>query len=155
MIICASDTGVTNQSYALLDCSNNKVKLLQVETFTPTSVYFEDKLLDTFYYLSTLFTNYNIDVLVYEDTQPANNTKNLNRIIGVLLLQASKFNINKIIGKSATNVKKLVSKTGKATKEQIAFDVSKLLCIDNKFKTNHDSDAIAVGLAYLIDNKLI
>ena len=155
MIICSVDTGSQNQSYSILSCSDNKVKLLQVETFTPKSIYFEDKLLDTYNYLFNLFTKYSIEVLVYEDTQPANNTKNLNRIIGVLLLQASVFRIPKIIAKSATNVKKLVSLSGKASKEQIAFDVSRLLDIDNNFKTNHDSDAIAVGLAYLLDNKLI
>ena len=154
VIICSVDTGKNNQSYAILEYCDNRVKVLQVETFIPKSIYFEDKLLDTYNYLNNLFNKYGIEVLVYEDTQPINNAKDLNRVIGVLLLQASVFRIPKIIGKSATNVKKIISKSGTASKEQVAFNVSKLVGI-NKFKTNHDSDAIAVGLAYLIDNKLI
>lgn len=55
---------------------------------------------------------------------------------------------------SPTTIKKLCTGSGRATKEEVALSIDSY-CSHNDFETDDESDAVAVGIAWLIDNGYI
>lgn len=84
-------------------------------------------------------------------------TQALFRVVGVSDLYAYKHGHTKVIELSPTTVKKIIAGTGKAEKEEVENAVRSLLNLPDSysFKSNDESDAVAVGLAYYLQEKKI
>ncbi len=84
-------------------------------------------------------------------------TQALFKVVGVSDLYAH-MRMDKVISEiPVTTVKKAVTGSGKATKDEVADAVRKILRLDKPdfFATDDESDACAVGLAYMYEHKLI
>lgn len=84
-------------------------------------------------------------------------TQALFSVVGASELALSNLEYNDVKELPPTTVKKLVTGDGKAIKTEVERCVRKLLRIDRTdyFKTDDESDACAVVLAYLIKTKVI
>jgi crossover junction endodeoxyribonuclease RuvC len=84
----------------------------------------------------------------------ANTTQTLFKVVGVSDFILRDYGIVEI---SPTSVKKLVTGDGKADKQAVEDAVRKIMQIDDSyiFESDDASDAVAVVLAYLIENGLI
>jgi crossover junction endodeoxyribonuclease RuvC len=71
------------------------------------------------------------------------------RVVGVSDLALAKEGYTKIVDLSPTTVKKAVAGNGKADKKQVAQAVETFIG-EYQFKNDDESDAVAVALAYLI-----
>lgn len=60
-----------------------------------------------------------------------------------------------VVEMSPTTVKKLVSGTGKASKENVADSVRGFIPVKIEFATDDESDALAVAIAYLIEKGVL
>jgi crossover junction endodeoxyribonuclease RuvC len=76
-------------------------------------------------------------------------TQALFSVVGVTEVILYKHGFDKIEEIAPTTVKKLVAGSGKADKEEVAVNARKYLKTEVDFKTNDESDAVAVILAYL------
>lgn len=87
----------------------------------------------------------------------ATTTQALFKVVGVSDLYAQ-MRMDKVIAEiPPTTVKKAVTGSGKATKDEVAGAVIHILRIDDPyfFGTDDESDAAAVALAYMYDRQLI
>lgn len=75
------------------------------------------------------------------------------RVVGVSDLALAKEGYTKIAELPPTTVKKLVAGNGKATKPEVAQAVDTYVGVQD-YKTDDESDAVAVALAYLIQEGL-
>lgn len=78
-------------------------------------------------------------------------TQALFKVVGISDLYAHMRTEKEIAELSPTTVKKVVTGSGKATKQDVEKAVKKILRIDKPdfFATDDESDAVAVGLAYM------
>lgn len=76
------------------------------------------------------------------------------RVVGVSDLSLAKEGYTRIVDIAPTSVKKAVTGNGKASKEEVAEAVEAYVGKQD-YATNDESDAVAVGLAYAIQYKLI
>lgn len=76
-------------------------------------------------------------------------TQVLFRVVGISDLALAKEGYTRIVDIAPTTVKKWVAGSGKASKEEVAQAVIKIIG-DYDFATDDESDAVAVALAYLI-----
>jgi crossover junction endodeoxyribonuclease RuvC len=82
-------------------------------------------------------------------SQHAMTTQVIFRVVGVSDLALAKEGYTKIVDLSPTTVKKAVAGNGKADKKQVAQAVETFIG-EYQFKNDDESDAVAVALAYLI-----
>ena len=78
-------------------------------------------------------------------------TQALSKVVGIADLVAWKTSHAIYWELSPTTVKKAISNSGKADKLQVAADLEYFIG-RTSFQTNDESDAVAVGLAWLIQN---
>lgn len=82
-------------------------------------------------------------------------TQTIFRVVGVSDLMLAKEGYVKVVEIAPTTVKKLVCGNGKATKDDVKNAVRNLVASAPRFKTDDESDAVAVALAYALQQKLI
>lgn len=84
-------------------------------------------------------------------------TQALFKTVGVSDVVAYEFGHKQIAEIAPTSVKKAVTGSGKASKDEVADAVTRILRIDQAdfFATDDESDAAAVGIAYYIEKGLI
>jgi crossover junction endodeoxyribonuclease RuvC len=110
--------------------------------------------------LADVIEDFTPDVIVRERgfSKFANETQALYRVVGVseYILESLDRGLS---GEYApTSVKKAVVGSGKASKTELARLLRDYLVKDQYdyvFGTNNESDAVAVGITYLLDNKII
>jgi crossover junction endodeoxyribonuclease RuvC len=100
------------------------------------------------------------DVITREVWPPSRSYAQNNKIHGswsAVERALSRYNYEVDAHLTPSNVKKLVTGNGAAKKPEVADSVRKLLGLaeDYEFKTDDHSDACAIGLAYLIREKII
>ncbi|MBW4600949.1 MAG: crossover junction endodeoxyribonuclease RuvC [Calothrix sp. FI2-JRJ7] len=154
MKILAIDTGYSNLGYTIYDI--NQKQLILVETFTTSKdKNFEQKLVSIFGFFRNLIVEHKPNILVYENPIMSNATgAKIQNAIGLLLYLAA-FNKMKVVSYSATEIKKVVTGSGKADKQQIMDNVASRFYISYNFTSDHASDSAAVCLTYLIKNNLL
>ena len=150
MIYLGVDPGFVNIGYFILNSHNQEVTY---GTVISKHSAFEDKLVNIYNNFTELLTRYKVSVLIYE--QPIFNQKgttgqNINRAVGVVLLAAKQSNSNiQFHNYTAKQIKKSVTNTGTATKDEVDISVKKYFDLKTTFKTDHESDAGAVIITYL------
>lgn len=103
-----------------------------------------------------IILTYNIDVYVREKafSRFARETQALNKVVGIADLVAWQQSMAIFHEIAPTTVKKLLTGSGKADKETVAQALDRYLGAQ-VYKTDDESDAAAVGVAWLLQNNLL
>lgn len=165
--ILSMDLSMNCPSFAVLETVGDKVKILEV-----THVFNKNnkkshgqKLQEIADELARIILDHNLKDLdkihiVREKgfSRFAMTTQTLFRVVGVSdLMIYALLETGKIEEITPTSVKKLVTGDGKSSKEDVESGVRNHLIPEQKdfiFKTDDESDAVAVGISYVIKNGL-
>lgn len=101
-------------------------------------------------YLKNIIETCNVNALVYE--KPYMNGRGdvgakVTNVVGILLLLCAMFNLRDY-DYTAKQVKKAISGDGEAGKQKVDDSVCQFLNLKLEFKTDHESDAVAVGITH-------
>lgn len=152
MRILAIDVGIVNIGYALFDIAENKITYLSSGYLcTKHKKQTKERLHVIYNFFNDIIRGQEITTLIYE--QPIfNRGKNGADVVkaeGVLLLLAGINDMN-CYSYTAPNVKKTIAHFGKADKKQVEDAVCDYLNLKLNFTTDHESDAVAIGLTHFI-----
>jgi crossover junction endodeoxyribonuclease RuvC len=150
MIILGIDPGTRNMGYALLNFEKGKISLFEAGLIKITAGKLQEQIPQMLEAFEGIFLKHKIDEVAMEDIFYAHNPKTTIKlaqfrgaIMLMILQQFGKFNEY-----TALQVKKALTGNGKASKEQVAFMVKRLLYIKKKIKPLDITDAIAVAITH-------
>jgi crossover junction endodeoxyribonuclease RuvC len=148
-MLLAIDPGYKNMGYCVghLDTLN----VTTSGTIVTRNKTFPDQLLELYTNLSTLINTHKITTLVYEKPTYAVGHDTGNKVqqaIGILLCVSAYHDIRSITTYTPSEIKKLLTKDGKADKYAIQLAVLNQLP-NIQFKTHHESDAIGMYICYV------
>lgn len=113
--------------------------------------YFPDRLLRIGTTLSGLIDDYKITDVAYERPCVSGNVgANLNMVVGIVQYIAALHELH-VSAYTPASVKKVLTTKGKANKDEVEGGVRTLLNLSDDviFRTDHESDAVAVALTHL------
>jgi len=150
MIILGIDPGTRNMGYALLNFEKGKITLLEAGLIKITAGELQEQIPQMLEAFESIFLKHKIDEVAMEDIFYAHNPKTTIKlaqfrgaIMLMILQQFGDFNEY-----TALQVKKALTGNGKASKEQVAFMVKRLLNIKKEIKPLDITDAIAVAITH-------
>jgi len=150
MIILGIDPGTRNMGYALLNFEKGKISLLEAGLIKITVGELQEQIPQMLKAFEGIFLKHKIDEVAMEDIFYAHNPKTTIKlaqfrgaIMLMILQQFGEFNEY-----TALQVKKALTGNGKASKEQVAFMVKRLLNIKKEIKPLDITDAIAVAITH-------
>ena len=156
--ILGVDPGIGITGFGILDTNYRKTKLHAYGTIRPkTKDTTPKKLQYLFDEMNIIIKKFSPNIFAIEDAFYSKNIKSamtLGHARGALILSASKSGL-KIYEFAPRKVKLSVAGSGSASKEQISYMVSKILNLDEILKPADISDAIAVGLCFINQNKFL
>ena len=82
-------------------------------------------------------------------------TQTLFKVVGISDLVANHFGYDNVAEIAPTTVKKLVTGSGRAEKEEVAEGIRKYLYTPVNFSNTDESDACGVCIAYMIEKKML
>jgi crossover junction endodeoxyribonuclease RuvC len=152
MRILGVDPGLNVAGFCLLDKSNQKTTLKAYGTIkTNNKDSFPHRLKYLHEEIKSIMLKYKPDVLAIEDAFFSKNVKSamtLGHARGIIILTAAISNMN-VYEYAPRKVKSSVCGNGAASKEQVSYMVSKILKLDKELKPYDITDAIAVGLCFI------
>ncbi len=97
-----------------------------------------------------------IDIFVRERafSRFPHETQTLHKVVGVADLAAWRYSSDIFQELAPTTIKKLLTGNGKATKEEVAGALTRYVG-QQHYATDDESDAVAVGVAWLLQQKLL
>ena len=150
MIILGIDPGTRNMGYALLNFEKGKISLFEAGLIKITAGELQEQIPQMLEAFEGIFLKHKIDEVAMEDIFYAHNPKTTIKlaqfrgaIVLMILQQFGEFNEY-----TALQVKKALTGNGKASKEQVAFMVKRLLNIKKEIKPLDITDAIAVAITH-------
>lgn len=150
MIILGIDPGTRSMGYALISLEKGKISLVEAGLIKIKADELQFQIPQMVEAFERIFKNHKIDEVAMEDIFYAHSPKTtikLAQFRGAIMLtilqQFGQFNEY-----TALQVKKALTGNGKATKEQVAFMVKKLLNIKKEIKPLDITDAIAVATTH-------
>ncbi len=150
MKILGIDPGTINCGYAIIEKLQGKTKLIEAGLVKMKSKILQEQIMELVEGLDLIFKNHEIDEVAVEDMFFAHNPKSVIKLAqfrGALslkiLLEFGNFNEY-----TPLQVKKAVTGKAKASKEQVAFMVKKILGIRQEIKPLDITDAIAIALTH-------
>ncbi|MFX4233348.1 crossover junction endodeoxyribonuclease RuvC [Aliarcobacter butzleri] len=150
MKILGIDPGTRNCGYAIVEKNGRDLKLIEAGLIKIKTKILQEQIVEMTEGLDLLFKNHKIDQVSIEDMFYAFNPKTVIKLaqfrgaISLKILQ--KFgNFSEY---TPLQVKQAVTGNGKATKEQVAFMVKRLLNVKKEIKPLDISDAIAIALTH-------
>jgi crossover junction endodeoxyribonuclease RuvC len=150
MVVLGIDPGTRNMGFCLLNLTCEKFTLIEagILKFKPGEL--KGQLIELTHGLDLIFSAHNVDEVAIEDIFYAHNPKTILKLAqfrGALSLK-----VLQVVGDYAEytplQVKKAVTGNGKATKEQVAFMVKRLLKIKKEIKPFDISDAMAIAITH-------
>ncbi len=152
MKILGIDPGTINCGYAVLEICENvkKPKLVEAGLIKMKSRILQEQILELVEGVDIILKNNKIDEVAIEDMFFAFNPKSVIKLAqfrGALSLKILQ-EIGNFSEYTPLQVKKAVVGNGKASKEQVAFMVKRLLGIKQEIKPLDITDAIAVSLTH-------
>jgi crossover junction endodeoxyribonuclease RuvC len=152
MRILSIDVGIVNIGYAIFDITDSKITYLSSGYLcTKHKKQTKERLNIIYTFFNNLIQSQNFETLIYE--QPIFNRgksgADVVKAEGVLLLLAGINNLN-CFSYTAPNVKKTIAHFGRADKQQVEDAVCEYLNLKLTFSTDHESDAVAIGLTHFI-----
>jgi len=150
--ILGIDPGTINCGYAVLELSENvnKPKLVEAGLIKMKSRILQEQILELVEGLDIILKNNKIDEVAIEDMFFAFNPKSVIKLAqfrGAMSLKILQ-EIGNFSEYTPLQVKKALVGNGKASKEQVAFMVKRLLGIKQEIKPLDITDAIAVSLTH-------
>lgn len=151
MNIIGIDPGSTNCGYAILKKEGSKTTLLEAGLIKIKQKELQHQIVELTEGLDTILKNNKIDQVAIEDIFYAYNPKTVLKLAqfrGALSLKILQEHGN-FHEYTPLQVKKAVTGKAKATKEQVAFMVKKILGIKQEIKPLDITDAIAVAMTHI------
>jgi len=150
MNILGIDPGSRNMGYCILGFDKGKYTLIEAGVLKIKQNEIQEQIIDIMEGMDMILSNNIIDQVAMEDIFFAYNPKSvlkLAQIRGALSLKILQ-EIGYFYEYSPLQVKKAITGNGKATKEQVAFMVKRLLNIKKDIKPLDISDAMAVAITH-------
>lgn len=165
-IILSMDLSLSGSAFSILELNNNYIiikELMFVNNKVSKMInkFHGEKLANIHDNLDDLLNRYNPTDIVREKgfSKFSLSTQAIFKAVGIVDFTLHQHGIKQKIDEIApTSVKKLVTGSGKSDKSQVEEYVRKYLFPtqkDIKFETDDLSDAVAVAIAYCIENKLL
>ena len=157
MNILGIDPGLGTTGYGVISNTNNNMQLVDFGTIkTSPKEALSKRLKIIFDEISLLINTYEPSVFSIEEIFYSNNVKSsllLGHARGVAIAAAATNNII-VYEYSAKKIKQSLTGNGNAHKEQVKFMVTNLLKLKDPPKSNDASDALAIAICYMLQNRL-
>ena len=159
MYILALDMSLNCSGYSVLEYNEDTHVLEIIEKGTinnkkiPSSL-LGKKLFNIEDCLTNLCNHYLFSCIVKEasfTTKRVMSSQRIHQVNGVLYLTMYKNGYNDIKEYSATTVKKHIAGSGKSEKQEVKDNLKYFVGVQD-YKTNDESDAVAVGITHLLQN---
>jgi len=150
MKILGIDPGSRNMGYCVLEHSGVKNSLIEAGLIKIKSNSLQEQIIDMVEALELVLKAHKIDQVAIEDIFFAYNPKSVIKLAqfrGALSLKVLQ-EVGYFYEYTPLQVKKALTGNGKATKEQVAFMVKRLLNIKKEIKPLDITDAIAVAITH-------
>ena len=150
MKILGIDPGTKNCGYAVIEKIGRDLKLIEAGLIKIKTTVLQEQIVEMTEGIDLIFKTYKIDEVSIEDMFYAFNPKTVIKLaqfrgaISLKILQ--KF--GNFAEYTPLQVKQAVTGNGKATKEQVAFMVKRLLGVKKEIKPLDITDAIAIALTH-------
>ena len=158
MRILGIDPGISITGFSIIDSTKNRITLLAYGTIRPKPMDSLPKRLNyLFEEVNKILDKFLPDVLAIEDAFYSNNVKSamiLGQARGSVILAASQSDLP-IYEFAPRKVKMSVCGNGAASKEQVSYMVTKILKLEKAPKPLDVSDAMAVGLCYINQSRIL
>ena len=152
------DPGLNNTGFGILDYKGSKIKVVAYGLITPP---INESIPNRLEYLNSHMNNlidkFNPMSMAIEDSFYSQNVKSailLGQARGVLLLSAASRGIPSMVY-APRKVKQSVTGSGSSSKTQVKYMVEKILKIDNDISSLDITDALAIGLCHINQNKYL
>jgi crossover junction endodeoxyribonuclease RuvC len=148
--ILGIDPGTRNCGYAIVEKNGNSVKLIEAGLIKIKTRILQEQIVEMTEGFDLIFDKHEIDQVSIEDMFYAFNPKTVIKLaqfrgaISLKILQ--KF--GNFAEYTPLQIKQAVTGNGKATKEQVAFMVKRLLGVKKEIKPLDITDAIAIALTH-------
>jgi len=150
MKILGIDPGTRVLGYCILDLSSTKYTLIEAGILKFKKNILKEQILEMSAGIDAIFDSHEIDEVAIEDIFYAHNPKTVLKL--AQFRGALSFKILLSVGNYAEytplQVKKAITGNGKATKEQVAFMVKRLLKIKKEIKPLDITDAMAIAITH-------
>ena len=150
MKILGIDPGTRNLGFCILDMGCEKFTLVEAGLLKFKSYILKEQILELVDGIDLILENNHVDEVAIEDIFFAHNPKTtlkLAQFRGALCLKVL-LEVGNYEEYTALQVKKAITGHGKATKEQVAFMVKRLLGLKKKIKPYDITDAMAVAITH-------
>jgi len=150
MIVLGIDPGTRNMGYCVLEVTCEKFSLIEAGVLKFKQDHLKVQLVELIKGLDMILSAHNIDEVAIEDIFYAHNPKTVLKLAqfrGALSLKII-LSIGNYFEYTPLQVKKAITGNGKATKEQVAFMVQRLLKIRKEIKPFDISDAMAIAITH-------
>ncbi len=150
------DPGSRNLGYSLIEYESKRSRLIEAGIIKIEPNELQVQLVDLMEGLDLIISKYSIDEVAIEDIFYAFNPKTVLKLAqfrGALSLKILQ-DIGYFYEYTPLQVKKAITGNGKASKEQVAFMVKRLLNIRKEIKPMDVTDAIAIALTHIQRVKL-
>jgi len=150
MNILGIDPGSRNLGYCILCVEGVKISLIEAGLLKLKSSVLQEQILELSSGIDVIFKGHNIDEVAIEDIFYAFNPKTVLKLaqfrgaLSLKILQEKGY----FYEYTPLQVKKSVTGNGKATKDQVAFMVKKLLNIKKEIKPLDITDAMAIAITH-------
>ena len=150
MKILGIDPGTKNCGYAVIEKSGRDLKLIEAGLIKIKTTVLQEQIVEMTEGIDLIFKTHKIDEVSIEDMFYAYKQKTVIKLaqfrgaISLKILQ----NFGNFSEYTPLQVKQAVTGNGKATKEQVAFMVKRLLGIKKEIKPLDITDAIAIALTH-------
>ena len=150
MKILGIDPGTKNCGYAVIEKIGRDLKLIEAGLIKIKTTVLQEQIVEMTEGIDLIFKTHKIDQVSIEDMFYAFNPKTVIKLaqfrgaISLKILQ----NFGNFSEYTPLQVKQAVTGNGKATKEQVAFMVKRLLGIKKEIKPLDITDAIAIALTH-------
>ncbi len=150
MTIIGIDPGSRNLGYSIIKLKNSKIELLEAGLLKFKTIELQEQLRELSDGIEAIIKNHNIDEVAIESIFFAHNPKTVIKLAqfrGALCLKIL-LTIGKYAEYSPLEIKRAITGNGKASKEQVAFMVRRLLGIKREIKPFDITDAMAVAITH-------
>ena len=150
MKILGIDPGTKNCGYAVIEKSGRDLKLIEAGLIKIKTTVLQEQIVEMTEGIDLIFKTHKIDEVSIEDMFYAFNPKTVIKLAQFRGANSLKIlqNFGNFSEYTPLQVKQAVTGNGKATKEQVAFMVKRLLGIKKEIKPLDITDAIAIALTH-------
>jgi crossover junction endodeoxyribonuclease RuvC len=156
--IISVDPGLRNTGFAILDYRGSKIKVVAYGLINPpTKESIPNRLEYLNSHMNDLIDKFSPMSMAIEDSFYSQNVKSailLGQARGVLLLSAASKGIPSMVY-APRKIKQSVTGSGSSSKKQVKYMVEKILNIEKSISSLDITDALAIGLCHINQNKYL